>query len=380
MARNDDLGTTTGYHRESTERVTGAIEGIAKVMGFSAFSLTALLIAIDTVLNPIFMFAQASASGIHVGTPLLSWSWWIIAVITLATSGVQYALFDKAQQKGMGKTVGWVIVIIDTLMDGGGFAAWVNKGDLLNLSGDASNLQFGVLPAHGSGFTIWFLYLMICAICMLHEPFLQIILGRFSFEPVPGMQVALFIILQWIERAGKMLNVVRMISIPSSPIIILALDVMLFSQSAAGHGKHNTVVVVVMFIMSFVTAIVGFMCWDWWNHIRQRHSFSSLSMKHKGICLGAITATVVDSFFDLKGFNEVLYGQSKLIPTGLPAGGIQQWFLTGSLVMVMVTMLMPLFSDVFLALAKREISGVPGDGVGFDLDGPGGPGSGPGLF
>src|SRR3954464_5039145 len=86
--------TKTGGHDEYVSRVGASMAFLGHGIGFGIFAFTLALVGLEVVLNPIFLFAQAEQSGGDIGNPITSLSWWLIVLITFATTGIQYALLQ----------------------------------------------------------------------------------------------------------------------------------------------------------------------------------------------------------------------------------------------------------------------------------------------
>lgn len=367
--------TRTGGQESFENGIEKAMSWLGNIMGAGILFFTVMLLVLELVLNPIFIFAQAKAEGVDVGSPLTSLSWWTIIVVTFATTGIQYALLQPGSGGGIGTKIGWSIAIMDTLMDGGGFAAWVQGGDFWKLSGDSSGLFWGLFPPLDGGWENWVGYGAVCAVCLLHEPFLSMVLGRLNFEPGPEAGVGAMNVLKWTERAGKLHNRVKLVAISFAPYVMLFLDVLLFPQSVKGSAG---LIQALWFILTFIVTLLAIVVWEYYNHLRREgggaYTIRTLDRKHQAVFLGAVTVVVVDSLFDLMGFNQVVYGEGTLFPTDIAQTA--PFFLTAGLVMLMVTCFEPLNSDLFMPLTRLAHSwadsgggGGGGGDDGFDAGG-----------
>lgn len=376
-------------HDEFVQGLAKAMSVLGNIMGFGIWSFTIGLTAIELILNPIFLFAQAKANGVHIGAPLVSLSWWTIIVVTFATTGIQYALLQPGgDRKSLGYKIGWTIAIMDTLMDGAGFLAWANGGNVLKLSGDSSHLQFGILPPANAPMSQWVGWIFICAICLGHEPFLSQVLGRLSF--VPGAEAGPMAnnVLRWTSRAGKFHNRIKLISISFAPYIMMGLDVMLFPQSVKGQGS---VIQLTWLILTVAVTLATITIWEYYNHLRSEGNYRvrELDRKHKIGFAVALGMTIFDSAFDLQGFNQVIYGKSVFFPTGLTTPALADYILTAGLVMLMCTAFEPMNSHLFGPLSRLaamipgydagpgDVGGDVGDVNGDGLDDMGGAGGQP---
>lgn len=320
---------------------------LGTTIGFIIFALTVIVLSIEVVLNPIYLFAQAKESGVDMGNPISSISWWIAVVITFATTGIQYALLAPGRpRQGLGYKVGWTIAIADTAMDGGGFAAWLNSGSIMTLSGDSTILTLGVFPPLGwSNWPQWAGWLLVCVVCLFHEPFLEKVLSRMHFKPSPTAGITAINIAMWTERAGKLHNKVKLFAISLAPFVMLALDVLLFPQ---GMQDSTPQMRVFSIFMTFLITAVTVAVWEYYNHLnKEGYPLKDLDRFHQLMFLGALTLTIGDSAVDLMGFNQTIFGSS--FP--LEADRTLPVFLTAGLVMLMCTAAEPMISDLFSPLA-----------------------------
>ncbi len=355
--------TRIGGQDDFESKIVKVMSGLGNILGLLIFAFTVLLIAVDVVLNPIFLFSQAKNSGIDIGTPFGpgALAWWTVIVITICTTGLQYALLQPGKKTwGIGHIVGLIIMAMDTVMDGGGFLAWKEGGgSLLNLSGDSSHLQWGMFPVHGAAFGEWFAYGAVCVICAFHETFLSKVLGllTFDFDPVKT-DIMSVNIGRWVNRAGILLSRIKLIVLSLTPYIMLGLDVMLFPQSVRGQdGTTQFIWIILTFFVTTGTLAL----WRYYDHLRTAggHKIKDLDRPHQLMFAGAIVASAVDSYFDLRGFNEAVYHQAASIPQNLPPGGFQQWLLTAGIVMLICTAFAPMYSHLFGPIA-RVAAAIPG--------------------
>ena len=362
--------TKVGGQDQFEERLYKVISFLGHSLGFGIFAFTVALLAIEVILNPIFLFAQAESSGVDTGTPLTSFSWWIVIIITFSTTGIQYALLAPgARRGGIGRTFGWTIAGLDTLMDGGGFMAWLNGGDFWKFNGDTSDLWLGIFPSLDATWPYWVAYFVIGGVCLLHEPFLEMMLGRLTFQPAPDASIFAVNISAWTERAGKVLSNVKLIAIGLAPYVMLTLDMLLFPQSVKGQPG---MIQVVFFIVTVVITLMAIMAWEYYNHLREEGNYKlkDLDVKHKAVFLGALIIVVIDSFFDLMGFNRIIFGvASPLPPTAQVA---VPFLLTAGLVMLMTTTFEPLNAHLFAPLAR--MGAISDGGMGDDIPPMGDPG------
>lgn len=359
--------TRTGGEEEFISGLQKAETLLGHVIGFGIFFFTFSLLVLELALNPIFIFAQAKNNGVEIGAPFVSISWWIVILITFATTGLQYALLKPGHNKRrLGYMVGWIMAILDTLMDGAGFSAYVAGGNPTNFSGDASHLTLGIFPESGSGLAIWMAYGFICFVCLLHEPFLNVVLGRLHFEPTLAASNGPMIILKWTERAGKMHNRVALVAIVFAPYIMLALDMLLFPKSVQGM---SSIIQAIFFVMTVAITLVGIVGWEYWNHLTTEggYKLKTLDQKHKMIFAAIILVTAVDSIGDQAGMNQILFGRSWPQESGL--GNIASFLLTSALVMMMCTFFEPLNSHVIMDLVSKVGIRAPRSSMAGGLNG-----------
>jgi hypothetical protein len=348
--------TSTGGEEEFISGLQKAETVLGHVIGFGIFFFTVSLLVLELALNPIFIFAQAKNNGVEIGAPFVSLSWWIVILITFATTGLQYALLKPGHNKRrLGYVVGWAMAILDTLMDGAGFSAYVAGGSPTNFSGDASHLVLGIFPEQGSGLAIWAAYGFICFVCLLHEPFLNVVLGRLHFEPSLASSNGPMVILKWTERAGKLHNRVALVAIVFAPYIMLSLDMLLFPKSVQGQ---SSIIQTIFFVMTVAITLVGIVGWEYWNHLVQegKYKLKNLDRKHQGIFVAIMLVTIVDSVGDQAGMNQILFGRSW--PQQSTMGNMTSFLVTSALVMLMCTFFEPLNSHVIMDLVSRVAPGL----------------------
>ncbi len=368
----------TGWEDEYQGRIAKFQKGLGWFVGFIIFSLTATLLAIELLMNPIFLFAQAEANHVQLGG-VFSLATLALVLVTFATTGVQYALFQEGQdKKSIGYKLGWVIAALDTFMDGGGFTAWLNgfvKADGfwegLFQTGDSTGMLWSTFPPLDKEHAYWWMAeIFICSLCLLHERFLGRMLGRVRFEPGMGAGDGVINIYKWVYRAGKLYNMVKLIALAFAPYVMMGLDILLFSLSA--RGEAGPLQWLWLIFSMFITA-AGMMIWESYNHLRKEgYKLKDLDRTFKFTFYGALAVTLFDSVLDLIGFNKIIFGSAWPSDVGMTL----PFILTAGLVMLLCTTFEALNSDLFLPLASfaHSVVGMPDDG--FDDDGMGDPGGG----
>lgn len=342
--------TKTGGQDEWEAKLAAAMALLGKAIGIGLFGVVVVILTLELLLNPIFLFAQAHENGVEIGNPLTSLGWWSVTIVTFATTGVQYALFDENSKNGtLGVKIAWTIAVMDTFMDGGGIAAWligVVHGEYF--SPDTSALLFGMFPSTESPWWVWVSYVTVAAICFVHEKFLRLFLGRESFKAAPDAPQMTVNIAAWIHRAGNWFNAFRFFAIASAPVILLGLDMLLFTQSVRGT---NFVVSALFLFFTIMVTLVTMMAWEYYAHLRDRgYQVQKLDQTHRVAFAVALLGVFGDSLGDLSGFNNLIFGEATLWPTQLDMVG--PFVLTAGLVILMTSMFEPMFTDVFSQVGK----------------------------
>lgn len=355
--------TQTGGQQKLQERLNKMTADLGSWLGKGIILFVVIVLAIEFILNPLFIIAQAQAEGVDVSPQLDSLQWWVrvnlLLLLTFATSGVQWALLAQGGGEGrqIGRVVGWIIAIGDTAMDGAGFLAWINGGSLTDFTFDQASLLGGLFPPPGADAMQWVGVIAIWVICLGNEPFFTKILGRLTFDVDDDTEPFAKNISIYSEKAGELYNGVKFRAIHGAPICMFAMDLILFPLSAA---DQNSVYVVVWIVLSVMITLGGIAVWEYFNHLRKvgGYKISDLSAPLKRIAFFAFAITIVDSVFDLRGFNEALFGEVTFLP---PMDGLSGP-LTAVVVLLMCTACEPMVSDIFAPLAKLNI--LPNNGGG----------------
>lgn len=328
-----------------TYRVGGVLLGL--FIGGLLFGLTVVLMAGDLGLTPFFWFAQAESRSVSVNSigEITAWIW------SVGLTGMQYALLQQGvpgRRKGILAFAG-LIMLIDTFTDIGAFNA-------IFLNDPTAGSQI-FLPAGQPTEHYWFSYAAGAA-CMIHEPVLAILLDlrqrALQRETGESIQAAL------IYAAGLLLNIVKSASVLTGLASMFLLDALMLPQN--GAGKTATIQVGYWIWSGIGTALlVGL--WLWYEE-KGKEGFRALSKFQKIIFTCVAVYSLVDTIFDLKGFNNMLYGESVLIisdPT-------RAWLLTFVMVGIICTGSERFGTGIFRPLAKMAMQRSGKGGGDFPSD------------
>lgn len=371
--------TKTGWHDEYENNLEKYTRLLGKLIGRGIVALTVLILGLELALNPIFLFTNSGQNGVDL--PIFSFGFWVVLLVSPATTGIQYALFEGRARGGggrLGRNLAWAIAVMDTAMDGGGILSWLESVRAGHIMGtDTTGLAFGLIPDFNTPWWEWTAWGIIMALCFFHERFLEMFLGRETFEPGPDANAMSVEIAIQVEKAGKIFKKVKLYAIAGSPYIMAALDMLLFAQSV--RGENGAVSVLYYFFSAVITAAT-MTVWEYYTHLRERgykvvatkqeHKAMQLDRLHRVVFMVAIGATFGDSVGDLAGFNQLIFGtHAGLVPDDWRL--VVPFLLTAGLVLTMTTAFEPMNSDLFgpiVSLAHRLPGG--GDG-GFAGGGPG---------
>lgn len=381
----------TGYELEFREGLEKRMRFLGRVIGRFIILFTVIVLGFDLALNSIFMFANSGQNGVNL--PLYSPGFWVILLISPATTGIQYALFDaRGRGSGLGYTLGWVIAILDTVMDGSGFLAWLESMRGQDLIGtDSSHMLFNTFPTFNMPWWEWMWWGVMMALCFFHERFLELFLRRKTFAPSPDAGAMALEIAILVEKAGKIFKKVKLNAISWAPYIMFALDMMLFAQSVRGQYWGITASI---YFASLLITVATMMVWERYFTLREEgykvmafkaeSKHMQLNRKYRLIFMGAIGITLADSIGDLKGFNQLIFGDNAgFIPYDWRLA--VPFLLTAGLVLTMTTAFEPMNSQLFSPLVALSHIGLDEgeegpDGGESPMDGPEEPGSGGDFF
>lgn len=343
---NGKLGGEEAY----LARLTEAMGYLGKFVGWSIYVTVLLTIITDLGLDMVFLIGQPKPEGTS-----LSWLSWVFPIIQgVGLTGLQYALFSNpCRTFSLGWWAGWSTAIIDTVTDAGGSAAVLSTG--FSFPPDASELTLGIMPAPGSHFGTWVIYLVIPLVCFFHEPYFSKVLKRDSFDPGPGGASSYAVnLLAMLERAGIMFNRTRLFTIVASPFAMLLFDVSLTPIMIADVNKEVNLAEIIgsVLVTATITAVV-ISGWEMCSYLKGRaFRLWNLTVPYKVILGITLTLSIVDGGLDLCGYNQVVYGQ----PTPWPAtlGLIIPYLLTSIVLLIVTVGNEVMISHIFAPLGRAD--------------------------
>ena len=250
------------------------------------------LIALDISTGPQFIDSYTTANGI----PLGGLSWVVPVAFSLATTGLQYSLFDRLEYgiKNVPRTsqlllvVAFVVLIGDTVMDLGGITGWNYPDEV------AAN----VIPSDPS--LVWWLQAPpLAALCMLHEPMLRGLLSRFEENMADKRFAGHKLVQGGVKAGGWILNGAKSVALPVGFVSMIFLDLILTPQ--LGTSSATTWI---MWITSFGLTALQILLWEHWFTTGVKR----LSGKDKGMVAGAWVIAVFDTGLDVVGYTTAIYG------------------------------------------------------------------------
>jgi hypothetical protein len=372
---SDDFVVGGDKMRQFNRKGMGAFFG--GVFGIIILIATILIIFLDLALGPAFLLNQAEAKSVEVSYIRLA----VPIGFSLATTGILYALLDGQRGKAGGiiTLLGYIIGVSDTFLDVGGLNSI--------LAQDPSASQRIFLPWSTIHTTpvFWFFDLLVFVFCLGQE----ILLGE-MLKRMRGManQVVGEGIGGWIEAycvwfAGVVYSLAKVISVSWGALAMFGLDyalTVMLSDDGASMVRY--------LILSTLIGGLQLMMWRSYRHIK---NVNPENVKIKNMTprqllgFGAVLIlSVIDTGFDVAGFNNTIFGTSRIVIDDPSLG----WILVICIVAVMCTASEHLAAEIFWgktkdsgygsmggAFAGTSFGGVGGMSGGMPLSGmPGGMG------
>ena len=336
------LGLSTGGEKIFRKSAKGTGISTGGITGAIILAFTIAALGIDVALGPNFLNAQAASNGL-VLEDLGKWVPWIFS---LATTGVLYALWELpgfARKKWV-LALGGTVAVLDTLLDVGGFNTFLYSND--SRAGDNIFLPPGAPGLH------WFFDCVIFLVCLAHEPLLGLLLSRRQHKlneigDTADRAEAFFVYL-----AGLIFNGIRSLSVMFGAGAMWALDLVLTPQYADDAGMKWGV-----FAASLVLSGVQVAAWSLFAHVGGARELLKLEVLSKVLLLGGIVAVLIDTGFDLGGYNNLLYGSSDLIVSDPTLA----WWVTIAMLAIMCTGNELLSHYLFRPLGRDDDGGDMGD-------------------
>lgn len=358
--REDDPVGGDGLNRAANEFTTGFIGTWG---GALALALAAMLLAADLALGPFFLYAQAETNGVELNWLAQATPW----VFSIAMTGLLYALWETVgikYSKLWIKIMAIVVNVADTLTDIGG-ANYLFTGDT------AAGQRFW--PPEGTPTQQIVMIYVLGIACFFHEPLLGWLLGKYEGavdtaaeygDPGFGEKMEIFLV----KAAGVLMNLVKFIGKMGATFALPALDLVL-TPLLVPFGWTDVTFWSVVGASVAMTAIQSRL----WARTREMGGIKAaiaMSTKDKLMVyiLGALV--LVDTYFDVRGYNMALYGDPgnllNVVPSPTP-----NWFVTIGILIVLCSFGELLGREVFTILGRKSrsyrLNKKGGGGGGNDL-------------
>jgi len=331
-----------------------ASAGIGVISGTLSIGLATILIGADLALGPFFLFAQADNMDISLSLlgKLTPW------VFSIALTGLLYGMWETislSYSKNWLKVLAVLINVGDTLTDIGG-ANW-----LITRNPDAGQ-QFW--PPPGTDPKKVYVIYGIGIMCFLHEPLLGWLLAKYrkAIDPAEQFGQAGFgekIEVVFVKLAGSILNFVKFAGKFGATFMLPALDLIL-TPLLIDFGDDKILWGCVAGWSFAVTAIQSRL----WARVRELGGFKEAvarSTTDKAMVYGLLALVVVDTYLDIKGYNQALYGESggwdNVIANPTPS-----WMITIAILIVLCSCGELLGREIFTILARKAATARKGGG------------------
>ncbi|HEU5187008.1 MAG TPA: hypothetical protein VFT87_00740 [Candidatus Saccharimonadales bacterium] len=352
---------------------------IGNMFGGGVYSLVWAAIGLELVLSPIFIISLAHQFGIEISAPWNGFSFWIVAALSVAMTGTQYALNrEGVDRKSIGARLALGFAVVDTANDGGGLLALI-EGGIANP--DSSNLVLGMFPRWDpsnwqASLMKWTAYVVVCAACFYHERYLRMMLSRTSWELPEEANSYEVNFYKWMWRAGDHFNKFVDFCTMATPFICLLFDFVLMPVSQT--GDEGVLGPYMSWPIAFFIMMLTMVTWQKYKDLKRAgYRLSQLPVRYPVIIIAGLVLTTADSLFDLMGFNKLVFGQYTPIPKGLNL----PMFMTLAMIMLLCTTFEIMNSDMHMKFAvKRRTHPVtesadPTDPTMGGMDGTAGPSS-----
>lgn len=342
--REEDPTGGDGLNRLANEFTTGFI-GVWG--GFLALALAGILLVADLGLGPFFLYAQAQHNGVQLNLMAIATPW----VFSVAMTGLLYALWETIgirYSKRWIKVLALAINIADTLTDIGG-----------------ANFLFTHDPEAGQKFwppegTPTQQVVMIYALgiaCFFHEPLLGWLLGRYTAavdtaaeygDPGAGEKLEEALV----KGAGWLMNTVKFVGKMGATFALPALDVILTPLLISPSDKTTYIAV---WAGSFLMTAVQSQLWRRTKEFGGIKATIAMSTKDAIMVYVLGFLIIVDTYFDVKGYNQALYGNSGNF-FGVIANPTPSWFVTVGILVALCSFGELIGREIFTILGRKSRS------------------------
>jgi hypothetical protein len=343
--RDDDPVGGDGLNRAANEVTTGFIGTWGGVL---ALALAAILLVADLGLGPFFLYAQAEHNGVELNLAAKATPW----IFSVAMTGLLYALWETIGIRYSKQWIKWLAVAI-------------NIGDSLTDIGGA-NYLFTHDPEAGQKFwppvgtptqQVVLIYALGIA-CFFHEPLLGWLLGRYTAaidtaaefgDPGFGEKMEAFLV----KSAGLLMNTVKFVGKMGATLALPALDLIL-TPLLINYETDLTSFVAVVALSVAMTAIQSRL-WARTKEMGGIKAAIALSTKDKLMVYILGFLVIVDTYFDVRGYNQALYGDPgnifNVIPEPTPS-----WFVTVGILIALCSFGELIGREIFTILGRKSRS------------------------
>lgn len=355
--REDDPVGGDALNRAANEF---ALSFIGTWSGFLGMFLAAALIVADLSLGPFFLYAQADHNGIELGLVAKITPW----VFSVALTGLLYALWETIGARYTKQWIKWLAVAInigDTLTDIGG-ANWLFTHD------PKAGQSF--LPPPGTPTQSIILIYVLGIACFFHEPLLGWLLGHYQGavdaaaeygEPTWGEKVELFLV----KFGGVLMNTVKFFGKMGATFMLPALDIILTPLNIT---SGNTVTYVSIWVSSIGITAIQSRLWARTREFGGIKAAMEMSTKDRIMVMSLYILIIVDTYFDVRGYNQALYGE-KGNWFNVISHPTQSWLVTIGILAALCSFGELLTREVFTILG-RQAATIRKGGGGVDMGGP----------
>lgn len=319
--------------------------------GAGIVAFTVVLIGLDLVLGPRYLFTVAEVDHIPMKGLAVLAPW----IFSLSTTGLLYALWSRPQRfkaRGYVDFLAIGIAIADTLVDVGGFNALIFHD---------ANVGSRILLPFNAPLLYQFFEAVVGLFCFAHMPLLNTILGRYQHRvnredgDTFGDQVEASLV----YLAGWVFNICRSIAVAFGSLTMFCLDLILTPLVGS-----TTQQIALLFILSIVLTCGQYALWTHFVHVAKgpsegggiltrmtvRAYRGKLPKSARLVWLLTAVCTVIDSLFDLAGFNKTLYGHASLVPIHPTIA----WLLVAFMMLAMCSAQAAIATEIFDPLARHH--------------------------
>ena len=290
---DDEEPTTPGAVLAETAAALGAWVG-GLIVGLALAVGPVACIALDLLLGPQFIDSWTTTNG----TPLNGLASPVPLAVSVAMTGLQYALFDriKLALAGQGATrkaiafmvLAGVIALADTAIDWGGVTSWFySDAEAANIWPSEPRGEWGITS------------ILVCGLCLFHEPVMQSLLARFKGKLADDSFRGAALIKGGLRAGSWSLNIVKAGALMTGAAAMFILDLILTPQMGTGGIMTFT-----MWAWSIACTAILYMVWQHYETVGVKR-LKPIDRVYVGIGWGL---AVIDTLADVVGFTTAIYG------------------------------------------------------------------------